>query len=153
MSGNVKVELIIQEMDLQFDETKAFFNKENHEIVTISDEEFRAAEDEEAIENYPDWQQENIRTAEEILYGDAWIALPSKFDIDEYNIMERFCLSLKDQELSDTMYSSIKGSGAFQRFKKNIQKYGIEKDWYDYREKTLEKIAIEWCESNGLSYE
>lgn len=43
--------------------------------------------------------------------------------------MEGFCLSTKDEELSDTMYYSLKGSGAFQRFKINILKYGVEKDW------------------------
>ncbi len=53
----------------------------NHEIVTISEEEFRAAEDEKPIEKYQDWQQGNIRTAEKILYGDDWIPLPSEFDI------------------------------------------------------------------------
>lgn len=153
MASHVKLDLIVQEMDFQFDETRTFFNKKSNEIITISDEEFRVAENDELIENFPDWQQENIKIAEEILYGDSWISLPSKFEIHEYDIMERFCLSLKNQELSDIMYYSIKGNGAFQRFKNNIQKYDIEQNWYKYRGESLKKIAIEWCERNDISYE
>lgn len=51
------------------------------------------------------------------------------------------------------MYDSIKGRGAFGRFKYNIQKYNIENDWYKFRGEVLESIAIEWCEGNGINYE
>lgn len=76
-----------------------------------------------------------------------------KFEINEYNIMERFCLSMENRELSDTMYYLIKGKGAFGRFEYNIQKYNIEKDSYKFRREALEIIAIEWCEGNGIDYE
>lgn len=153
MANRVKLDLIVDEMDFQFDGTSSFFNKETKEIVSISDEEFRAAEDEEPIGDFPDWQQQNIKIAEEILFGNSWTSLPSKFDIHEYNIMEKFCLSLKNNNLSDIMYYSIKGNGAFRKFKDNIRKYNIEEDWYKYRDKALRAIAIEWCEGNGIEYE
>ncbi|WP_352420678.1 UPF0158 family protein [Proteiniborus sp.] len=153
MDSHVKLDLIVEEMDFQFDETRSFFNKETKEIVSISYEEFSAVEDEEPIEKFPDWQQENIKIAEEILFGDLWIPLPSKFDIHEYSIMERFCLSIKNNNLSDIMYYSIKGNGAFRKFKDNIRKYNIEEDWYEYRDKALRTIAIEWCADNGIEYE
>lgn len=153
MEDTIKLNMLIQEMSSQSDETRGFFNKSTKEIVFVSDDEFRYAEDEKPIENFPDWQQENIKIAEEILYGDNWIALPSKFEIHEYNIMEEFCLSIKDQNLSDTMYYSIKGRGAFRMFRNNIEKYNIENDWYKFRDKAMEEIAIEWCEGNEIDYE
>lgn len=153
MCKPIELDVIVQEMDFQSNETRSFFNKKTTEIINIMDEELVAAEDDEPIENFPDWQHENIKIAKEILEEDYWIPLPSKYDIHEYNIMERFCLSLKNDELREIMYYSIKGSGAFRRFKDNIQRYNIEQDWYKYKDKALRAIAIEWCKDNGIEYE
>ena len=153
MKDKLKLNLIVQEMDSQSNEMSAFLNKETQEINFISEDEFRYAEDEEHIEELPEWQQDQIKTAEEILYGDNWVPLPSKFEIHEYNIMEEFCLSIEDEQLSDIMYNSIKGRGAFGKFKYNIKKHNIDKDWYKFREESLEAIAIEWCVGNGIDYE
>jgi hypothetical protein len=65
--------------------------------------------------------------------------------------MERFCLSL-DDPLRETMYRSIKGSGAFRRFKENIRRYGIEDTWYKYRDEKIKEIAREWCEYYEISF-
>lgn len=153
MSDKIKLNLIIQEMDSQSDEISAFFNKKTKEIVFVSDDEFRMVEDEEHIEELPEWLQEQINIAEEILYGDNWIPLPSKFEIHEYNIMEEFCLSIRDQRLSNTMYDLIKGKGAFRNFRYNIRKYNIESDWYKFRDESMRDIAIDWCEGNNITYE
>ena len=133
MDIRVKLDDIVQELDLQFDEMSSYLNSKTGDIVSISFEELRAAENEEPAEKFPTWQQENIRIANEILEEDYFISLPTKFDLNEYEIMERFCLSIENEWLSDIMYDSIKGSGAFRRFRDNIQKYNIEQDWYRYR--------------------
>jgi len=78
--------------------------------------------------------------------------LPDKFEINEYNIMEKFCLSIRNKEISDIMYSLIKGSGAFRRFKDNIRKYDMEDDWYKYRDAAIKEIAIEWCKDNNVKF-
>lgn len=153
MSDKIKLNLLIQEMDSQSDEMSAFFNKKTKEIVFVSDDEFRMAEDEEPIEELPEWLQEQINIAEEILYGDNWIPLPSKFEIHEYNIMEEFCLSIKDEKLSDIIYDSIKGSRAFRNFRNNIIKSNLENDWYKFRDEAMRDIAIDWCEGNNITYE
>jgi len=123
-------------------------------VVSISDEEMQAAEDDEPIEDFPDWQQDLVRVAKEIVDETGnYIDLPTKFDIDEYSIMEKFCLSLNDSEMSDTLYSSIKGSGAFRRFKDAVHEYDIADDWYKYRNDALKEIAIEWCQENNIEFE
>lgn len=48
------------------------------------------------IEDFPEWEHENIKAAKEILETDDYISLPAKFDIHEYAIMEQFCLSIND---------------------------------------------------------
>jgi len=154
MAIRVKIEDIIDGLESQSDERHSFLDKRTAEVVSISDEEMQAAEDDEPIEDFPDWQQDLVRIAKEIVdeTGD-YIALPIKFDINEYRIMERFCLSIEDAEMCDTFYSLIKGSGAFRRFKDAIHQYGISDDWYKYRNDALKEIAIEWCQEKGIEFD
>jgi len=148
----VDLDEIIHGMESQSYEMRSFLNMKTGEIVLITDEEFSAAEDDEPLERFPDWQRESIMIAREVLEEDYYISLPSQFDIHEYSIMERFCLSIDDDDLQDIMCSSIKGSGAFRRFKDNIHRYHIAEDWYKYRDEAIKRIAIEWCEDNGIRY-
>ncbi len=102
---------------------------------------------------YPDWQQDSIKEALDVIENwDGYIELPDKWDINEYNIMEEFCLSIKNEKLSDKLYYVIKGRGAFRRFKGEIIQYGIEEDWYNFRDEALKGIAIRWCNANEIVY-
>ena len=81
-----------------------------------------------------------------------YLKLPSRFDIHEYEIMERFCLSIPDGKMSAILLGKIRGSGAFHRFEDAIYNYGIENDWFKYRDEAYKEIAIAWLESNGIAY-
>ena len=151
MSLRVKLEDIIEGLEFQSDESQSFLDKRTGQVVLINDYELRTAEDNEPIEDFSDWEQDQVRIAKEIIdeTGD-YIPLPSKFDIHEYSIMERFCLSLNDAETRNILCRLIKGSGAFRRFKDAIQEYDIADDWYKYRNNALREIAIEWCQENAI---
>jgi len=154
MATRVKIEDIIDGLECQSDESHSFLDKRTGEVVSISDEEMQAAEDDEPIEDFPDWQQDLVRIAKEIIDETGnYIALPIKFDINEYRIMERFCLSIEDAEMSDTFYGLIKGRGAFGRFKNAISEYDIADDWYKYRDNALKEVAIEWCQENDIEFD
>jgi len=86
------------------------------------------------------------------LKSEDYIALPTKFDIHEYEIMKRFCLSIEDDMLRDDLLDAIQGSGAFRRFKNMIYRRGIQDAWYSYRRAALEEIAIEWLTEHGIAY-
>ncbi|HUU15979.1 MAG TPA: UPF0158 family protein [Sedimentisphaerales bacterium] len=154
MANRIKLDDIIEGLEFQSDERHSFLDKRTGEVVSISDEEMQAAEDDDPIEDFPDWQHDLVRIAKEIVdeTGD-YIDLPTKFDIDEYSIMEKFCLSLNDSEMSDDLYSAIKGSGAFGRFKNAIHEYDIADDWYKYHNDALKEIAIEWCQEKGIEFD
>jgi len=152
MAITIKLKDIIDEMEIQSDFHSSYLNKKTGEIVMVTNDHFQVAEDEDDLSDYPEWEQEAIKLAGEVLEPDDYIELPTKFDIHEYSIMEKFCLSLNDEELSDKMYHSIKGKGAFQRFKDNIYEYGIEEDWFKYRREAFKRIAIDWCEDNNIPY-
>ena len=150
----VKLDDIIEGLECQSEESHSYLDKRTGKVILISDEELCTAENDEPIEDFPDWQHDQFKIAKEILAetGD-YIELPSQFDIHKYSIMERFCLSIDDSEISDTPYSLIKGSGAFQRFKNAIHKFDISDDWYKYRDNALKEIAIEWCQENGIEFD
>ena len=82
----------------------------------------------------------------------GYYRLPSKFDIHEYSIMERFIYDLPIGCTRDELAGCIHGKGAFRRFKDSIRYHGIEQDWYDYRINAYREIAVEWCESNRFAY-
>jgi hypothetical protein len=149
----VKLKDIIDEMEIQSDFHSCYLNKKTGEIVMVTDEHLSAAEDEEDISHYSDWEQDAIQVAIDVLESEEdYILLPSQFDIHEYEIIEEFCISLDDEKLKDKMYRSIKGSGAFRRFKDNIFKYGIEQNWFQYRREAFKRKAIDWCEENNIPY-
>lgn len=152
----VKLKEIVDEMEIQMDEYRKLLNKETGVIVTVGTEELSIAEeseDGEDFSSYPDWQQDSIKEALDVIENwDNYIGLPDKWDIDEYSIMEEFCLSIKNEKLSDKLYYAIKGRGAFRRFKDAIIQYGIEEDWYKFRDEALKDIAARWCTANEIEY-
>jgi hypothetical protein len=153
MATRVKLDDIIEALESQTDESYFFLNKQTGEVVFISEEEASAAEDDEPIEDFPEWQRPLIEIAKEIDTTDNYIPLPTKFDIDEYHIMEDFCLSLKDSEMRDTFYNLIKGSGAFRRFKDALYEYDLSDDWHKFHDNALRQIAIEWCKENDIEFD
>lgn len=149
----VKIAKIADELQMQFDESSAYFNTVDGEVYIVSDEEMSAAEEGDPIDDFPDWQQDNIRITQQIISSDNYIELPSKYDVHEYAIMEEFCYSVTDSKESDALQIAIQGKGAFRRFKDACRRFGIIDQWYSFKTEALKEIAIAWCKENNLEYE
>jgi hypothetical protein len=54
--------------------------------------------------------------------------------------------------ISTELLGKIHGSGDFRRFKDTIYRRGIEDQWFPFRQKAFEEIAIDWLEENGIAY-
>jgi len=152
MTVIVSLRDIVDAMELASDEVHSYLSKENGEIITITDEVINAIYSGDDWNDFPEWEQERLASAEKILDSPDYLSLPGKFDIHEYAIMKRFCYSMDDPELRYELSSLIRGSGAFRRFKDAIHRHGIEDEWYRFREEAFEEIAIDWPESNGIAY-
>lgn len=153
MPLTVKLKDVIQGLEEAGEEHSHYLDKRTGEIVLITNEEMEAAEEDELISEYPDWQRESILKAREILSSDeSFIALPDQTDIHEYKIMEDFCLAYDDRRVGEDLHRLIKGSGAFRRFKDAIYSKGLEEAWYEFRRTEFERIAIEWLEEKGIPY-
>lgn len=154
MNTPVKLSDIVDALLIQNDEISCYLNRVTGEVAMFSSEELSAAEEGDDLAVYPDWQRELIELARQIVTDETgqFLELPTQFEVHEYQIMERFCLTIKDPRTSDELYYAIKGRGAFRRFKEAIHRFGIADDWYRYRDETLKEMAIAWCQRNGISY-
>jgi hypothetical protein len=149
----VKLKDIIKEMEIQFEESRSLLNIKTGEIVLVTTEDLRAAEDDKPFDHLPEWEQENRMIAIDVVENfENYIELPTKYEVNEYELMENFCLKENDQWKQESLLRAIKGKGAFRRFKDKIIDFEIEDKWYSYREECFKQIAIEWCQENKINY-
>jgi hypothetical protein len=153
MNIQVKLQAIIEEMEIQFEESRTFLNIKTGEIIVVTSDDLRAAEDEEPFDHLPDWEQEDRKVANDVVENfENYKELPTKYELNEYEMMEDFCLTVSDQRKQDILLSLIKGKGAFRRFKDKIIDFEIEDKWYSYRDERFKQIAIEWCLDNNINF-
>jgi hypothetical protein len=112
----VSLHQVVDELSSVVDEYSVYPNIRTGEFVGVGWDDMLAAESEEELDRYPEWQRQVILEAKEILGTTDYVALPSKFDIHEWEIMRNFCLSVEDPETSEDLLDAIHGSGAFRRF-------------------------------------
>ena len=155
MSPRVKLSDIINIVSFLSYNTSYYLDKEMGELFLVSKEQLRVAKEDAELEDYPEWEREQMKLAREILTdkkGERYILIPGKFVSHEYSTMENFCFSLDEDEISGTLLQAIKGAGALSRFNNGIHRYGVADDWYKYRYNTMKKIVIDWCEENNIKY-
>jgi len=165
MTIAVSLQNLVGELQMLPNEGSAYLNKVTGKVILLTDDVVAMAEmdsemeveeledDEEIGSGIPDSETEYYQEVQRVLASDPdYLKLPNSFDIHEYEIMERFCLAIPDDKVSDVLLRNIRGSGAFRRFKDTIYQYGIENDWFKYRDEAYKEIIIAWLESNGIAY-
>lgn len=151
----VKLEDIIDGMEMQFEGTRTFCHMKTGEVISVSKDDLRKAEEieDEEIEKLRDWEQENIRVAIDVVeYFEDYAELPTTFEINEYDMMEQFCFTVKNPRTEQQLLDAIRGKGAFRRFKDSVLRLGIEEDWYSFRQECYKQKAIDWCREHELEY-
>ncbi|MBP2242483.1 hypothetical protein J2Z40_003057 [Cytobacillus eiseniae] len=149
----VQLQYLIDEMDMQFEGINTYLNRMTGKIISVSEENLRTAEEEDSIEHLPEWQQEELEDAVDIINNfDNYEQLPTTYEINEYDMLEDFCYSLRDGRNKDILITAIQGKGAFRRFKDHILQLGIEEEWYTYRNECYKELAIEWCKEHGIKW-
>ncbi len=96
----IKLSEIIGGMDFGAEES-GYLNKKTYQVVMINEDDLRTAEDAQPLEDLPDWQQEVIKEAQTFLmHKEDFLALPARQEIHEYNIMQEFCRSVPNEQMS-----------------------------------------------------
>ena len=152
MTQPVSLRSVVEEMEMLSTGLHSFLHKLNGEIVTISDDDFSLAEKEDDFSSYPDWHQEELQKARQVLFSDDYLKFPEEHAVNRYGIMERFCRAVENEKTRSTLLELIDGSGAFRRFKSAITRLGIEKSWYQFQDQALREIALEWLTDNAVTF-
>jgi hypothetical protein len=105
------------------------------------------------FDHLSEWEQENRMIAIDVVENfENYKELPTKNEVNEYEIIEDFCLTVIDPRKQESLLRVIKGKGAFRRFKDKIIDFEIEDQWYSYRDEHLKQIAIELCQENNINF-
>lgn len=154
MNPRIKLSAIIDCISYLTPNTSCYLDRNSCELLLLSKEYLRAAEEDDRQTNYPEWQQVQIKLARKILADknkEKYIPIPAGFVSHEYSAMENFCFSIQDKEISKSLCRAIIGRGAFRRFKDRIHLYGISDNWHKYRYDVMKKIVIHWCKANNIN--
>jgi len=92
-----------------------------------------------------DYDGEYVFDIDEMESKDEMIALPDKYDIDEYQMMVDF-----SETYASELLELLHGKGVFRRFKDAVLSMGIEDKWYAFKKQKLTIIATQWCETHQL---
>ncbi len=132
----IKLSEVIDALEFTNNEIEYYYNPDNDEIF---------------MSNIGDYENLNEDELDELF--EKSIMLPTRYDINEYSMMEDFIETIDDVKLYNQLYIAINGSGAFRRFKDTCINFEIIEDWYNFRDKKYKEIAINWCKENNIDYE
>jgi hypothetical protein len=108
---------VVDAMDLPNNDWTSCLNPRTGEIMTVTDEDRRLVEDEDLDEaNLPDWQRESLSKVRAALESSDFLALPDKFEIHEWAILERFANSQVREARRDALLDAISRCGRVPEF-------------------------------------
>ncbi|MEW5795924.1 MAG: UPF0158 family protein [Candidatus Zixiibacteriota bacterium] len=149
MSVEVRLKDLVDSMQMQSEDVSSYLNIETGKVVEVTTEELSAVD---GGDGDSEFDKDMLQTAREVMAGKPYIPLPDRFEINEYDMMQRFAESLPDDSKAEILLTSLRGSGAFRRFKDTAHILGVIEGWYQFKNDAYEKVAIEWCEDHGIEY-
>jgi hypothetical protein len=155
MPATVRLSDIVDALEMQFDESSSFLDRDTGQVEIVSHDLLRAAEefgDDEEPE-LPDWQKQEWEVAKRIVSTDCFLKLPTKFEVHEWAIMQEFSCSMESDRIREDLLYAICGAGAFLSFRATLRPHQIESAWFAFRAEALRQIALDWCEENDIVWE
>ena len=135
----IKLEQVIEAIEMSDDFFTSFWDTKTGETVYLADPLLNGETDE-------------VLAAEIETDPKRFLRFPTRYEIHGYRIMEDFIEQLSPGKVQSDLSYSIRGKGAFRRFKESIRYHGLEQQWYHYLEKAYRDIAVRWCTEEGLAY-
>jgi hypothetical protein len=127
MPATVHLNDIIDTLEMQFDESLSYLDLDSGQVVTVSEDLLREAEEPgDEDPDLPDWQKDEWEIAKRIVSTDRFRVLPTKFDVHEWGIMQDFSRSIGSDGICEDLLRAIHGAGAFRNFKDTVRRLGIE---------------------------
>lgn len=145
---------IVDEMELVSDQMTLYLNRVTGELVLLTEEELEEAEespDEEDLAEMPAWQREERTRTAAVVESEDWIAMPSRFDLDEHRAMTKFAMRQRPS-VCKRLDEALHGRGAFRRFRDEMHRSGLEAAWDEFRREWLARIVRDDLEDNGIPF-
>ena len=161
----VTVSSVVDALGMGGMEMTAFYDRDKDEVTWVGDDEIRLAdtdneeEFEVTVRDAPGWEEDSLREARRFIEwvksdssteNDAFVPLPSEWDIHMHSIMEDFVLTLPESEQQRRLWNSLHGPKPFRRFKDTVSRYDLWEAWNRYHDDRLAEIAREWAEENNV---
>lgn len=154
MPATVRLNDIVDALEMQFDESPSYLDLDTGQVVNVSEDLLReAVEPGDEEPDLPDWQKDEWEIAKRIISTERFRELPTKFDVHEWAIMQDFTRSVESDRIREDLLRAIHGTGAFRNFKDTVRRHAIDSAWYAFRTEALRQIALDWCEENQIAWE
>jgi len=154
MSITVRLNDIVDGLELQSDEYRTCLDLDTGQVESVDRQLLRMAEDlaDDEEPELPGWQKPQWEIAKRMISTDRFVALPSKHDIHEWQIMEDFSRSVRSEKIREELLIAIHGTGAFRMFKQTSRRLGVEDAWYEFRAEAIKEIARDWCKDHKIAW-
>jgi len=157
MPPRVKLSEIVDGLEMVGDETRTFLDTQTGKVISLMDDELRAAEnaEDEDPTGLGEWERESIEQAKAVLAEDGarFLPLPDRFDINEWDMMRDFVTGLENQDQAEVLSNAIHGRGAFRYFKDRVHEFGLADAWYKFRQEQYRKVALDWCKAKSIEFD
>jgi hypothetical protein len=150
----VLIDTLAEELDGLPDETRVYVHRETGELITVPNHDIGVFEDGLEDEEELEWDcaEEELPKLREIASRTgAWIALPDKFEIHEWSIMERFAEEA-DEPMASKLDRAIHGRGAFRLFRSVLDDYGATEAWYKFKHEQLVELVASTLDDEKVPY-
>ena len=137
----VYIEDVADAFEATMDTWTQFLNTETGEFVSLPDSDM-----------FCDWTEDDEKLAEEIDASDAYVRLPSQYELREYNIMEDFADQVTNRHKAGILFRALNGRKPFRRFKDAINALGLADAYYAFRFHAFCAAAARWCRDNEIPY-
>lgn len=101
--------------------------------------------DDEQISGIPgiDWDDEES--------DERYEPLPEQDSREEYKWMEDFTYQLKDENRQKALFNALNRQKPFRNFKDAVLDQGVREEWFEFRDKMIEKEMISWLEVKNIN--
>src|SRR5271170_4808586 len=103
MPATVRLNDIVDALEMQFDESPSFLDLDTGQVESVSHDLLRDAESSDEEPDLPDWQEEEWEIAKRIVSGGRFQQLPTKFDVHEWEIMRDFSRSVRSDQMREDL--------------------------------------------------
>ena len=145
----VSLHAVVGDLQLVGSLSTAYLNRRTGEVAILTEEDALLADADTPL---TEWERDWAATARAVQASEDWLALPDRFELHPYQIMERFCLSIPTHEGGEALLAAIRGRGAFRQFRDQAGRLGLEARWFAFQDDAYRRIVAVWLEAHEIPF-